>query len=60
MGDKAVMLVPDIDLEAQTIRLYRFTALEAPKPFKAYQAGVAPPPMIAGLQPPQSQYQRGL
>ena len=58
MGAKAMMIVPDFDLEAQSIKLYRFTAQEAPKEFKTIQAGVAPPDFSIGLTPPQTRHER--
>lgn len=58
LGDKALMLLPAIRQEAQTVKVYRKQAgtLEVPKPFKGYVATTTPPEPVYGFTPPFNRY----
>lgn len=60
MSDRAVMIWPDFNQEAQTVKVYCKEEAESPRPFKAVQATVPTPDLSMGFTAPSLPYRRGL
>lgn len=58
IGDKAVMIIPEFRLEAQTVKIYKHGVPVTEKPFKTILKGVVPPDHSYGLTAPHSRHGR--